>query len=148
MLRKFFNGKCIVEFALKVTARDYPWHIMDLYLLSYCNFTQQFERLKMERYKYRNLLDKWLDMTLFQNNTTNLRICFDGVMTENLGCDWVLLSYQRLKRWVDTILYIDSFDWFPIDMPKEIERVSDSSLSSFGNGSTIINLESSNDLSL
>ena len=42
----------------------------------------------METYKYRNLLDKLLDMTLFQNNATNLKKKkSDEFMAENLGCD-------------------------------------------------------------
>ena len=68
----------------------------------------------------------------------------DGVMAENLVCDWVLLSSQIFKRWVNTILDITSFYWFYIDIPKEPERIFYSSLSSFGGGSTIINLKSSN----
>ena len=54
---------------------------MDISLLLYWNLNQQFVRLKMETYKYINLLDKLLDMTLFHNNATNLnRIFSDGVM--------------------------------------------------------------------
>ena len=61
---------------------------MDIYLLIYWNLTQQFGILKMETYKYRNLLRKSLDVTLFQNNEKNLReFVSDGVMTDNLGCD-------------------------------------------------------------
>ena len=61
---------------------------MDLYLLLYWDFTQQFGRLKMETYKYRNLLEKLLGMTLFQNNATNLKIFFsDAVMADNLRFD-------------------------------------------------------------
>ena len=65
MLRKLFNGKCIVEFAFKVTAHDSPSLIMYLYLLLYCNLNQKFGRLKIETYKCRNLLDKLFDMKLF-----------------------------------------------------------------------------------
>ena len=36
----------------------------------------------METYKYRNLLDKILNMTLFENNATNLRIN----VSDGLGC--------------------------------------------------------------
>ena len=72
----------------------------------------------------------------------------DGVMAKNLGCDWVLLSSQRFKRRLNIILYISLFDWFPLDIPKELEIIYDSSLSIFGGESTIINLKSSNDLSL
>ena len=73
MLRKLFDGNCIVEFAFKVTAHDSPKHIMDICLLSYWNLTQHFGRLKMKNNKYRNLLDKLLDMTLFPNNEKNLK---------------------------------------------------------------------------
>ena len=46
----------------------------------------------------KNLLYKLLGMTLFNNNTTNIRRKFpDEVMEENLGCDRVLLSSQRFK---------------------------------------------------
>ena len=99
MLRKYLDGNFIVEFSFKVSANDSSQHIMELYLLFYWNLTQQFGIPKIETYKYRNLMEKLLDMTLFQNNATNLQRFFpDGVMVENLICDWVLLSSQRFKR--------------------------------------------------
>ena len=71
-----------------------------------------------------NLLDKLLDMTLFQKIETNLKIVFSGgVMADNLGCDLVLLSSQRFKRLVNTILDITSFDLFTLDIPKKLERM-------------------------
>ena len=42
----------------------------------------------------------------------------DGVMADNLGCDWVLLSYQIFKIWVNNILDITLFDWFTLDITK------------------------------
>ena len=71
-------------------------------------------------------------------------MCSAEVMEVGLGCHWVLFSSQRFKRWVNTILEITSFDWFFIDWTQQFERNSDSSLSSFGCGYTIINLKSSN----
>ena len=65
-------------------------------------------------------------------------------MAKNLGCDGVLISAQRFIRLVDTILDITSFDKFSLDVPKQLERISDYPLFSFGGGSTIINLKSSN----
>ena len=49
MLRRFFDGICIVEFAFKFTAHDYPKHKMGFNLLLYCNLSQQFGRLKIEK---------------------------------------------------------------------------------------------------
>ena len=45
-------------------------------------------------------------------------ICSSGVMVMELGCNWVLLSSQRLERLVNIILDITSFDCFSIDVPK------------------------------
>ena len=47
---------------------------MDTYWLLYWDLTQRFGRLKIETYKYRNIVEKLLDMTLFQNNAPNLNI--------------------------------------------------------------------------
>ena len=42
-------------------------------------------------------------------------MCSDGVMSEDIGCDRILLICQRFKRWVNTILDITSFYWFSLD---------------------------------
>ena len=59
-------------------------------------------------------------------------MCSDGDMEVELGCDRVLLSSQSFKRRVNTILDITSFDWFSLDIPKELEGIFDSSLSRSG----------------
>ena len=69
-------------------------------------------------------------------------------MAEELGCDWVLLYSQHFKIRVNAILDKTSFYCFSLDIPKELEIIFDSSLSSFWGGSTIINLKSSKYLSL
>ena len=57
---------------------------MDPYLLLYWDLIQECGRLNMETYKYRNLLENLLDMTIFQNNATKLKIFFsDGDMTSD-----------------------------------------------------------------
>ena len=73
MLRKLFDGNFIVEFTFKVTANCSSYYIMDIYLIFYWSLTQQFGILKMETYKYRHLLEKLLDMTIFQNIGTNIK---------------------------------------------------------------------------
>ena len=75
-------------------------------------------------------------------------MCSGGSMEMEQGCDRVLISSQRFKRWVNTILYITSFDRFSLDMPRELERMFHFSPSNFGGGYKIINLKSSNDFPL
>ena len=50
-------------------------------------------------------------------------MCPVGVIALKLGCKWVLLSYQRFKRWVNTILDITSFDRFSLDITGKPERI-------------------------
>ena len=69
-------------------------------------------------------MDKLLEMIIFQNNATNIkRFVSDGVMADNLKCDWFLLYYQRFKIRVNTILDKTSFDWYPLGIPKELEII-------------------------
>ena len=65
-------------------------------------------------------------------------MCSNGNISEEIGCDWVLLYSQLFKTWGNTILDITSFYWFSLYTPKELFRIFDYSLSSFGGGSKII----------
>ena len=50
-------------------------------------------------------------------------MCSDGDMAVELGYNWVLLSFQRFKRQVNTILEITSFDPFSLDITKELDII-------------------------
>ena len=77
----------------------------------------------METCKYRNLLGKLFDMTLFRIMQQTIRGMFSsGVMVDKLGCNWFLLSSQNFKRSFIAILDITSFDWFYLNIPKELEK--------------------------
>ena len=74
-------------------------------------------------------------------------MCSCGDMAVGLVCDWVLFSYQLFKIRVNTILDITTVYLFSLDIPEELKRIFDSSLSSSGVGTKIIILKSSNDFS-
>ena len=59
MLRKLFQGKCVVRFAFKVTSRDFSWHINNLDFLLYFYLTHRIGRLKTEPKSYSNWPDNW-----------------------------------------------------------------------------------------
>ena len=46
-------------------------------------------------------------------------MCTGGDMYVEIGRDWVLLSFQRFKIRVRTLLDITSLYWFPVDDPKK-----------------------------
>ena len=85
----------------------------------------------------------WIWHYLIMMEQSLREMCSGGVMEVELGCDWVLISSQRFKISVNTILDITSFCWFSLDITREQKRIFDSSPSSFWGGSTIINLNSS-----
>ena len=59
MLMNFFQGTCTVDYAFKVTSRDYPWHITNIYLLLYCDLTHRIGILNMGTNSYSNWPDNW-----------------------------------------------------------------------------------------
>ena len=75
---------------------------------------------------------------------TFTEINYDGNMAMEIGRELVLVSSRNFKMSVRTILDITSLDWFSLDKSKEAERIFNLSWSSFGGGSIIINLKSSN----